>query len=579
MDSRELVALVARAVARFTRTRGPGILRATPAFIGRWLLRLGLPVAGAATMLQLFPYRTTAGGLHLKVQGTLLRNPGISADTTIGNWQFPHVDGLPIGVHITPEDVDLLRLTSAANANSAGFTDSLRNDLNRQVSTMLWWLGGELVLGVLIGLLFAALINLAVKYLRGQIREPNRGRAELRHRGLQLGSALGVFVLVVAYGGLTYNSQWSKQSRLTGTLGAVQLVPGQLQQFYNHQSKAYDVIQAISGIQAELQNQIGKQPAAEATAYNIMFISDMHLASTYPLVQQYAKNFDVQLIVNTGDETEFGTSYDLSQTYIDQISALTATVPMIWLAGNHDSPATVDTMRGIPGVTVLGTKSVAPGGGYQISAQYVSAMGLTIAGVPDPRVYGASGAFGSDKDSVTDPLEKSAVDGAVKETPKAMRFDIFGTHEPVAANELAKKLPNQIRQLNSGHTHAQNQSTQVQPGSQIDLVEGSTGAGGLDAIGSTNPPPVEFSIESVASTCQFTKVVRFQLGATDGTGGSGTATTSGTSGTVAPPTAASYGEHVTATTIYLKPQSIDSARYCSPVTGVSDVQDLDATSR
>jgi hypothetical protein len=48
---------------------------------------------------------------------------------------------------------------------------------------------------------------------------------------------------------------------------------------------------------------------------------------------------------------------------------------------------------------------------------------------------------------------------------------------------------------------------------------------------------------------------------------------------VAPPTAASYGEHVTATTIYLKPQSIDSARYCSPVTGVSDVQDLDATSR
>ncbi len=224
-----------------------------------------------------------------------------------------------------------------------------------------------------------------------------------------------------------------------------------------------------------------------------MFISDMHLASTYPLVEQYAENFDVKLIVNTGDETEFGTSFELSDTYVDQISTLTKKFPMIWLAGNHDSPATVATMRSIPGVTVLGPKTVHPPG-YQVSAQYVTADGLTIAGVPDPRVYGASGVYGSDKDSETDPLEKSAVDTAVKGIPKTMHFDIFATHEPVAANELSKDLPGRITQLNSGHTHAQNDSAQVQKGSTIDLVEGSTGAGGLDAIGS-NPPPVEFSIE------------------------------------------------------------------------------------
>jgi hypothetical protein len=295
-----------------------------------------------------------------------------------------------------------------------------------------------------------------------------------------------------------------------------------------------------------------------------MYISDMHLASTYPLVLQYAENFDVKLIINTGDETEFGTSYDLTPTYLDQLSAVTAKIPMIWLAGNHDSPDTVDTMRSIPGVTVLGTKTYHTTG-YQVGAQYADVDGLVIAGVPDPRVYGSSGAYGSDKDSVTDPLERTAVDTAVKGIAKSMQFDIFGTHEPVAAAQLRKDLPGQIRQTNSGHTHAQNASNQVQPNTAIDLVEGSAGAGGLDAVAASRPP-IEFSIESVAADCQFTKVVRFQLGSP---AASSTGVTSAAS-------AASYGQNVVASTIYFKPQDVASARYCSTAFGVGPVRNLGA---
>ena len=173
-------------------------------------------------------------------------------------------------------------------------------------------------------------------------------------------------------------------------------------------------------------------------------------------------------------------------------------------------------------------------------------------------MYGASAPYGSDKDSVTDPLERAAVDTAVKPIPKTMRFDIFGTHEPVAAHELTKDLPDRIRQTNSGHTHAQNASSQVQAGSTIDLVEGSTGAGGLDALGS-NPPPVEFSIESVAADCQFTKVTRFQLG------------NSTTTATGVTPSASSYGQNVTASTILFKAQNVDPLRSCNASTGVSAV--------
>jgi hypothetical protein len=289
-----------------------------------------------------------------------------------------------------------------------------------------------------------------------------------------------------------------------------------------------------------------------------MFISDMHLASTYPLVLQYAQNFDVKLIVNTGDETEFGTSFELSDTYLDQIKAITKTIPMIWLAGNHDSPGTVETMRSIPGVTVLGTKTEDLDGTFEVTAQEVSADGLTIAGVPDPRVYGAAGVYGSDKDSQTDPLERQAVDGAVSGIPRSARFDIFATHEPVAAERLVKDLPGQIRQTNAGHTHAQNADSSVQNGSPITLVEGSTGAGGLDALNS-NPPPIEFSIESVADDCQFTKLIRFQLTGVITAGGN---------------TDSTYGQHVTAATIYLRPQSISSGRYCSAFEGLSAVRDL-----
>jgi len=132
-----------------------------------------------------------------------------------------------------------------------------------------------------------------------------------------------------------------KQSRVTGTLAALQLFPGQLSQYYTRQSKVFNVINAIAGIQSQLQQGIDEVDGLP-TSYNIMFISDMHLASTYPLVAQYAANFDVKLIINTGDESEFGTAAEMTPAYLAQLRALTEKTPMIWLGGNHDSPVTIN---------------------------------------------------------------------------------------------------------------------------------------------------------------------------------------------------------------------------------------------
>jgi hypothetical protein len=141
--------------------------------------------------------------------------------------------------------------------------------------------------------------------------------------------------------------------------------------------------------------------------------------------------------------------------------------------------------------------------------------------------------------------------------------DIFATHEPVAAEELRKVLPGRIRQTVAGHVHRQNDPGDLQHGGAIDLVEGSTGAGGLDNIArGSKRPPIEFSIESVAPDCQFTRIVRFQILAAQPT-----AAAAGTE-------PGAYGDDVTASTIYFRPQDVATGRTCGPEQGLGAVAPL-----
>ena len=116
------------------RERPRSAAAAVVAFVVRWSLRIGLPLAGAAAMLTLFPYHAVAGGAHFLVQGTLLTRRGLSADTTFGSWVFPHVDGLPAGVHVTPVNVDLVRIASAASSKPAAVCRETSRRLGRPVA-------------------------------------------------------------------------------------------------------------------------------------------------------------------------------------------------------------------------------------------------------------------------------------------------------------------------------------------------------------------------------------------------------------------------------------------------------------
>jgi predicted MPP superfamily phosphohydrolase len=516
----------------------------------RWALRLGLPLAGVAAMLALFPYRLTAAGTRFTVQGSLFTRPGLSADTSFGSWTFPHVDGLPIGLHIAPVNLDLVRLSAAVSSHPARYAARLRTDLAHHIPQIAGWLIGTAVIGVLLGMAVATMLNLSIRQLRGL---PHRGH-ELRRRGRLLLAGSLVTLLLIQIAAVTYNPGWNRRSRASGTLAALQLFPHQLQRYYLKHSKPLDVLSAVSAIQANLQQRITRDNVPP-TAFNVLWVSDMHLASTYPIVTQYARSFHVALIVNTGDEAEFGTAAEMTPSYLRQLRGLTAVAPMIWLPGNHDSPTTVRIMRKVPGVTVLGTKVSDHAGGSIVTAQQMNADGLQIAAIPDPRVYGGAGAFGSNDPGVVHDLEVGTVNEALAGLPPTASFDIVATHEPVAASQVAADLAGRVRQVDAGHLHTQNPDASLQQGSLIKLIEGSTGAGGLDNLNTgLTPPPVEFSIESVAANCQFTKVLRFQI--------SGTAPTSATAVTNSPP-------QVTATTHYFLPQQVPLQRTCSAAYGLT----------
>lgn len=549
--------------------------------VGKIACVAGFAAIGTVLALNASSYNTDINGIDVVITASTVTvdshgphydRPGLSIDTSAGSLEYPDVDGLPIGLHAAPSfDVQTVQ---RAMVNKNAFIDGITTDFAAKQDAIRNHFLVHGGVGAAGGAFGGLLVLEGAATIFGREQSVSRQRAGIRiaKAAVSATTAGSLFVAGAATAGaVTYNQNWAEQSHTTGALATVQDFPAQLDKFYSKSSKPGSVVRAIGVIEERLQERAtgNKSPA---TAYNIMTISDMHLMDNYPIVQQYAKQYGVKLIVNTGDEAEFGTRAEMTPAYVASIKAITKTISMIWIAGNHDSPETIEVMKNIPGVTVLGTKTESPDGSYAVTMGSVLADGLTIGGVPDPRVYGAIGADGSDKNSVTDPLEKSAVDNAVAGVPKSTDYDIIMTHEPVAADQINKDLTGQVRQTNAGHTHVQDKPSDIQKKSgNLFLVEGSTGQGGLDNLGWRQRAPLELSVESIAKNCQFTAITRVQLASPTLPSTPGEAQTNQSS--------QSFGSNASADTIYFKPQKIDANRVCTADQGVGKPTDIPQLSK
>ncbi|GAB6899649.1 metallophosphoesterase [Kineosporia succinea] len=515
----------------------------------RFVVSLMAALAVAAIAVSVYPYRSTVANVDIVVSGSVTpAHRGITVDSSLGSLQFRDVTAVPIGLHVTPR-IDLDAVREVTNGGAA-FTQEFRSQLEAAVPAMIL----HFVLAALIGLILGALIGdlivdgaISVLANNDPVRSGSR-RHRLAATAMLVGtSTLVALLALTATIGLTYRSNWWQRYAVTGLLADIAATPDKLAALDARDAGAADKVRAVLRLQDAL-----TQPATSAdtpeTAYNVMFVSDVHRRDIYSYLQEYIDANSVKLLVNTGDETLVGNTAELTSSYLASIRRITEKTPMIWIKGNHDSASVARRMAEIPGVTVL-------------DQEVVTAMGLQIYGVGDPRTYGAAGDAGSDDVDVVTKIETEAARTAVQNLNRDTYFDLLLAHEPVMADAMAATLGPTVRATASGHVHHQNDTSDLQTGDRdhIRLVEGTTGLGGLLAAAGD---PMEFSILSVGTNCQYTRIIRYQL---------------------ADPAlpdqtrADTYGNNSAFDVHYFEPQQVRDDRVCSVDEGVSDPIPASAT--
>ncbi len=287
-----------------------------------------------------------------------------------------------------------------------------------------------------------------------------------------LAAGVSGFVLFASATGiawLTYRPDAFLQPTFTGSLslaprlvGPIREATGRIEDFRAElQRLVGGAIQAYSRIAAT-------QPAAESDVV-LLHVSDIHLSPIgMDFAERLAAAFEVDLVVDTGDLTSFGTPVEVGIT--ERIGSFG--VPYVFVRGNHDSATTVaQVLRQENAVALVG------------EAREVA--GLIIFGASHP-------VFTPDKrEAVSDEEFAERARGAggpILETLAALPTppDIVAVHDDRMAEALTGFVPLVV----SGHFHLTEARTED---GTLFLRVGSTGGGGFDLI--TAPEPIPLAAE------------------------------------------------------------------------------------
>jgi predicted MPP superfamily phosphohydrolase len=215
---------------------------------------------------------------------------------------------------------------------------------------------------------------------------------------------------------------------------------------------------------------IQESPIGQAEEFKVLHISDVHLSPLgMDFAQEVAAAFDVDLVVDTGDITSFGTPVE--QLILSEIAAFRR--PYVFVRGNHDSLEFQEAVRRIPNAVVLNgeTKMV---------------RGLSIYGRGDP-------VFTPDKNSAVDDEELAE---RVREAGPGILFDvtrldqapdIVAVHDDRMTDAVAGHVPLVI----SGHFHEP--AARVLQGS-LYLRVGSTGGAGANVFTEVGGVPLSAEV-------------------------------------------------------------------------------------
>ncbi len=298
----------------------------------------------------------------------------------------------------------------------------------------------------------------------------------LRRTVAAAGLALAVLAGTGVAAAATWNPDSIREPQYEGLLTNVPAVVGDAREIYarygEYRGELIRILTNMSRVYTNLSTLPTYQP--DPSTIRVLHVTDLHLNPTsYPVIKTIADQFQVRMVVDTGDLTDWGSTQE--NQYAQGIGTLD--VPYVFVRGNHDSAVTAAAVRRNRNAIVL-----------EDEVQVIG--GLTVAGIGSPRFTPdkSEGDTAVDEESARVAGTRLATTVLDYNKTHVLRVNLMLVHEPVAAEELADSGPLVL----AGHTH---QRTVRQLDADTTLrVEGSTGARGLSGLGEENPTALQMSV-------------------------------------------------------------------------------------
>lgn len=275
---------------------------------------------------------------------------------------------------------------------------------------------------------------------------------------LGLGAALAGFGLAGGLSWLTFNPSAFLQPTFTGSLSLAPRLVGPLQEATGRIEDFRTQLARLVGAAADAYDIIVNVPRPSARATVVLHISDIHLSPIgMDFAQRLARSFGVDVVVDTGDITSFGTP--LEQAILGRIPEFR--VPYVFVRGNHDSAEITGRLAAVENTTVLDG-----------SVQEVAGL----------RIFGASHPLFTPTESRQ--LEPAGIATALEEAGDVLkprlvvllpRPDLVAVHDDRMAEPWTGLVPLVV----SGHFH---ETGSRMIGETLFLRVGSAGGGGLEGL-------------------------------------------------------------------------------------------------
>jgi len=430
----------------------------------------------ALLFIQLFsPINFSMGAIQVEASAEVqLRGETVFAIPPFGEVRADtHLT--PIRITLSLSGLDLPKLEQAVKTaqDREDFVCTLSAEWPKQVWKFSLWL---LFLSILGGLCAFFLIR-AFSYNHDHSHDHDPDHHDRRRRLLlrirpAISCILAGFLsgaILIAATAISFDRKAFERPKYVGVLQAAPWIINLIDRGLDHIDEVGRKLEVISqNLTSVFESMDGVDTvAAGNTDLRVLHVSDLHNnPAGLDFVLEVAENFKADLIIDTGDMTDYGTALEASLS--ERLAKLE--IPYIFIPGNHDSDEVVKYLRRLRPVTVLDGKEI-------------KVKGLTVYGVGDPA--SKKDDLVASKEEYQEQDQQIASVMRERENPP----DILAVHSKQSVTTVVEE--GSVPLVLTGHSH---QAVVRQQGETVIVDAGTSGASGIRVLQNENAVPYSVSL-------------------------------------------------------------------------------------